>query len=279
MSIKLITDSSADLPQELLVKHKIDVVPLTIHMDEEEFLDGVNINSRQFFEKLDSLKTMPKTSQVTPQQFIEAFEKALHDHVEVICITISSNASGTYQSAVLAKEEVGSDRIHLIDSSVLSMGTGLVVLEVAELIEKGTSSVDILEQVASIKSRVSQIFSVDSLEYLQKGGRIKRSSMVIGKILNIIPILTVEDGLTVPIKKARSYKAVFRFFKDFVNQSPVKRFVIGHGNDLEKAMKLKAYFESELDQKYDFIISDIGATIGCHAGPGVLHVALLRKES
>jgi fatty acid kinase fatty acid binding subunit len=279
MSIKLITDSSADLPNELLKKHNIACVPLTIHMDDEEFYDNVNITSREFFEKLNSLKTMPKTSQVTPIQFVEVFKKSLENYDEIICVTISSNASGTFQSAMLAKNELDVDNIHIIDSMALSMGTGLLTLEVAELIEAGKSSKEIIDKVDSIKSRITQRFSVDSLEYLEKGGRIKKSSLVIGKILNIIPILSVEDGLTVPIKKARSYKGVFRFYKDFVNEAPVKRIIIGHGNDLDKAMKLREYFNTEISEKHDYIISDIGATIGCHAGPGVLHVALVRKEA
>ncbi|QOR35289.1 DegV family protein [Clostridium sp. 'deep sea'] len=278
MSIKLITDSSADLPKELLQSYNIGLIPLTVHMDDEEFFDCIDITPEEFFEKLDSLKTMPKTSQVSPQQFVSAFEKDLKEYDEIICVTISSNASGTYQSAVLAKNEVGSDRIHVVDSYVLSMGTGLLVLEIADLIKEGKTVNEILAKVESIKSRIDQRFTVDSLEYLQKGGRIKKSSMVIGKLLNIIPILSVEDGLTVAIKKTRSYKGAFRFYKDFVNESPVKRICIGHGNDIEKAMKLKQYFDKELSEKHDFIISNIGATIGCHAGPGVLHVAIVREE-
>ena len=277
MSIKLITDSSADLPKALLEKYDIAFIPLTIHMDDKEYFDNIDITSQEFFEQLKQLKEMPKTSQVTPQQFMTVFEKELKQHDDIICVTISSNASGTYQSAMLAKNELNSDRIHLVDSLALSMGTGLLVLEIADLIKEGKAVADILNQVQSIQQRIQQRFSVDSLEYLQKGGRIKKSSMVIGKLLNIIPILSVEDGLTVPIKKTRSYKGAFRYYKDFVSEAPIKRICIGHGNDIEKATKLKEFFEKELNEKHDYIFSDIGATIGCHAGPGVLHVALVRE--
>lgn len=201
MSIRLIVDSSSDLPKDIISKYNIKVTPLTVHFEDEEYLDKVDITPDEFYTKLETTGIIPKTSQVTPETFKEAFSDELEKGNKVICITIGSNASGTCQSAFIAKEELNNDDIIVIDSNMLCMGTGYLTIVVANMIVDGRSIDEIIKVAEELKdNKIEQLFCVDTLEYLKKGGRIKSSQAVVAEILNIKPILNVENAITLHLE-------------------------------------------------------------------------------
>lgn len=278
--IKLVVDSSADVPE--FVREQVITAPLTINFGEKEYVDRETITPTEFFEKLQQEKESPKTSQVTPTRFIEAFKKELDAGNQVVCLTIASSASGTYQSAVLAKNELDSDDILLIDSNMLCIGEAYLAIKILDWIKEGKNLKEI-EELAKpyTQNIVEHLFSVDTLEYLKRGGRITGAKAFVAELLNIKPILTVEDGMTKPIGKVRGRKKVIPYFikhmKENIDYDKTDFICIGHGNDLEIAKQLEQTIKEELNWTKPTYISEIGPTIGTHSGPGVFGVFYVKK--
>ena len=203
--IKILCDSITDLPVEIIDKYNIDVVPLTVIFNENEYLDGVDISSKDFYEVLRENEALPKTSQATYAQFVKFFEKYKDD--EVLYLSGSSAASGTYQSSLLAKNDIDSN-ITIFDTFNLSIGAGTFVIKACEMVEEGLSVEEIVTNLEKIKNNVGVFFSVDTLEYLKRGGRISSTKAALGNLLNIKPILTVNDGLAVQKSQVRDRKSV-----------------------------------------------------------------------
>lgn len=277
MNIKLITDSSADLPENIIKAYDITVVPLRVLFGSDEYYDKVDMSPRAFFERIEQTGEMPSTSQVTPNQFIEAFSEALKGYDHVLCVTIASNASGTYQSAILAQNSVEVSRIHVIDSTLLCMGTGLLVIKIAQMIEEGLEINEIVRRANDVKARIGTIFCVDSLDYLRKGGRISASAAYIGGLLKVKPILTVENGLTKPIGKVRGTKNVLKYFLQYISETPFRDIVVSHAQNQPLADRIIQMLRQELNYTGDIIISEIGPVIGSHAGPGTISVFYLKE--
>lgn len=276
MAYKIIVDSTCDLPDSLLTEYDIKMLPLSIHFKDQTYRDRVDIDAKTFYELLAESDELPKTSQITPRAFIEAFEEELAKGNEVVCVTIASAASGTYQSAVLAKEQLESDQIHIIDSEMLCMGTGLLALYLADAFRSGKKLHECTEKVDFIKGHMEQLFTVDTLKYLKKGGRIKPTTATIGEILNIHPLLNVDKGITQTIGKVRGNKQVYHAMLDHMDKDWDEQLnpyiAIGHGCDLSKAEKLSQKIRDKFNYKGKIIYTEIGSTIGAHAGPGVLSV-------
>lgn len=274
MSVRIIVDSSADLPQDVIDRYDFKIIPLSVHFGEEEYLDYINISSSQFYDKLGASEVMPTTSQIPPERFIEYIQPELDAGHEVVVVTIASNASGTCQSAHIAVDELGTDRVTIIDSNALCLGTAYIAIEVAELLASGTKADQLEGALAQLTANgIEQLFCVDTLKYLRKGGRIKASQAVVAEILNIKPILNVEDGITQTINKVRGRKKVIPFYIDKLQSeldftSP--RIMIGHAQDRAFADKLIQSIRDQVAWEGEIIICEIGATIGTHAGPGVL---------
>lgn len=279
MKIQLIIDSTTDLPKEVIDQYNMKVVPLSVLFGEEEFF---NLTPTEFYDKLADAEKMPTTSQVPPERFMTAFEASLKEYDHIICVTIGSNASGTYQSACLAKEEVSADKITILDSNMLCLGTGYLALTVAKMIESGASLESIKEAAADISdNNIQHIFCVDTLEYLKKGGRITGTKAFVAEMLNIKPILSVEDAITKPFAKVRGRKKVISYYIDYIkktldhDKSPY--ILIGHAVDLASAQKLEKGIREEVGYKGEIIIGEIGEIIGTHAGPGVLAAFYYKK--
>ncbi len=277
--IQIITDSMTDIPQNIAEHYDIIVVPLKIHFGDKEFRDGVDLTYQEFYEKLEHVKELPKTSQINPSTFYEVFKQSLDAGKEILCINGSSKASGTYQSAVAAKNDLKSDLISIVDTMSLSFGAGLLVYEAAKMVEAGSSREDIVEKLIALKSKVDHIFTVDTLDYLKMGGRLNPMKATIANILNIKPILTVVDGLVEPLDKTRGSKKVISKMIELAKQRggdfSDKTVALAHANVPDKVEAFKNKVEEELNPR-EIIIADIGCTIGTHAGPGTLAIFYYR---
>ena len=280
--MRLVVDSSSDLPQEIIKKHNIHVVPLTVSIDGDDYKDGVDITPTEFYARLENSINAPKTSQVVPEQFIEAFQKILKEDDEILCITIGSTASGTCQSAILAKEEVDSDRISIIDSNALCMGTGYLVVLAAQMMEEGKTREQIVDALTPLtQNKIEHLFCVDTLEYLKKGGRIRASKALVAEILNIKPVLNVQDALTQTIGKVRGRKKIIPYYLTHIENTmdfEASPFLsVAHSIDEPFALEFIEAFKEKYDWDKPIYISELGATIGTHAGPGVLATFYIKK--
>ncbi len=283
MAIRLVVDSSSDLPASFIEEHEIVCVPLTVIFGQEEFRDKVDIAPSDFYKKLAHATEMPTTSQVQPERFIKAFQPILEMGDEILCITIGSSASGTCQSAFIAKDELDSDLIHVVDSNSLCMGTGYLAVIAANMIEEGFRIEEIIEAITPLTdNRIEHLFCVDTMEYLKRGGRVKASKAMVAELLNIKPILKARDAITEPIGKVRGRKKIIPYYLQHIENTmdmEASPFLsVAHSEDEDFAKELIHAFKEKFDFKKPILVSEIGATIGTHTGPGVLAVFYINKE-
>ncbi|ACM13134.1 MULTISPECIES: DegV family protein [Bacillus] len=284
MGVKIITDSAADLPVELLQAYDIDLIPLRVYDEAEtEYLDGVTLESVTLLQKMRE-GAVYRTSLPSLETFQEKFVSYAKEGNPCIYLAFSSELSGTYQSSVLIKEEVKETYANLdleiIDTKCASLGQGLVVLEAAKMAKDGASKEDILKRVDFLMNHMEHIFTVADLQYLVRGGRLSKVAGFIGGLLNIKPILNVEEGKLVPLEKVRGKKKVLGRIVDIMEErgKELKGQTIGitHGDDLETAEALKALITERFGCEV-FIVNTIGAAIGAHTGPGVITLFFLNE--
>ncbi|ANE86014.1 MULTISPECIES: DegV family protein [Bacillus] len=284
MSVKIITDSAADLPVELLQAYDIDLIPLRVYDEAEtEYLDGVTLESVTLLQKMRE-GAVYRTSLPSLETFQEKFVSYAKEGNPCIYLAFSSELSGTYQSSVVIKEEVKETYadldLEIIDTKCASLGQGLVVLEVAKMAKDGASKEDILNRVAFLMNHMEHIFTVADLQYLVRGGRLSKVAGFIGGLLNIKPILNVEEGKLVPLEKVRGKKKVLSRIVDIMEErgKDLKGQTIGitHGDDLETAEALKSLITERFGCEV-FIVNTIGAAIGAHTGPGVITLFFLNE--
>lgn len=279
MKTRIIIDSTADLSAEL--KSKVAVVPLTVHFGDEEYLDGVTIDHKAFYEKLIESDQLPTTSQATPDSFIKEFEKVKEAGDSAVVITISSKLSGTYQSATIAAEDF--ENIYNVDSGSAAIGSGILAERALQLAESGMEAREIAEILNKEKEKIVIIALLDTLEYLKKGGRISKTVAFAGAVLNIKPVISVEDGEIAVLGKARGSKMGNNLLVQEIEKSGgvdfEKPVMLGYSG-LSDALLLK-YIE---DSKYlwekglkDIRYTAIGSVIGTHAGPGAIAAAFFKK--
>lgn len=279
MKTRIIVDSTADLFTEL--KSRVDVVPLTVHFGEEEYLDGVTIDHKTFYEKLIESDVLPTTSQATPDSFIKEFQKIKENGDSAVVITISSKLSGTYQSAVIAAEDF--DNIYIVDSGSAAIGSGILAERALKLADDGMNAREIAELLNGEKEKIVIIALFDTLEYLKKGGRISKTAAFAGSLLNIKPVLSVIDGEITVLGKARGSKMGNNLLVEEIEKVGGVDFekpVLLGFTGLSDALLLK-YIE---DSKYlwekglkDIRYTAIGSVIGTHAGPGAIAAAFFKK--
>ena len=274
--IKILCDSISDLPVEIIDKYNIDVVPLTVICNENEYLDGVDISNKDFYKLLRENETLPKTSQATYAQFVKFFEKYKDD--EVLYFSGSSAASGTYQSSILAKNDIDS-KITIFDTLNLSIGSGALVIKACEMVEEGLSVEEIVTNLENIKNNVGVFFSVDTLEYLKRGGRISSTKAALGNLLNIKPILTVNDGLAVQKSQVRGKKQTFTnlvncLVEKYGNDLSDKTILLGYTDNNEDLETLKKTLLNNTNAKNIYNVN-IGCVICSHSGPGVIGISCI----
>lgn len=283
MTVKILVDSACDLTEEYLNTYQIDMVPLTVHLDEKEYKDGLEIKPKKVYDEMRAgAKT--KTSQVSPQEFQSLFESYIEKKQTVVYLAFSSELSGTYQTAKMVEQNIKDEHpnapIHILDTKCASIGYGLVVLRAAQLAQNGASVEEILDTALYHAEHMEHIFTVDDLEYLQRGGRVSRTSAFVGSLLNIKPILHVDEGKLVPLEKLRGSKKVLQRMIDLMEErgTDFENQIIGisHGDDLERAQKLAEMVKERFGVK-DVIIEMVGAVIGAHSGPGTLALFFLNR--
>lgn len=278
--IKIVCDSLSDLRKEDVEKYDIHVVPLTLIMDGKEYRDSIDITPSEFYKTLREGSVYPKTSQATYAQFKEVFDKYIEEGKKVIYISGSSAATGTYQSAMMAKNDTEGD-IYLYDSYNLTFGAGIFVVKAAEMINEGKSIEEVLKALDKIKENHILMFSVDTLEYLKKGGRISSTKATVGNLLNIKPILEVKDGLVSQVGQVRGKKNVLNKMIECIKERlgdelQQDEIYIGYSDDLKERDKLTELAQDVFNPK-KIGYFEIGTCIGAHAGPGVGGILILKK--
>ncbi|MDR7870636.1 MAG: DegV family protein [Tissierellaceae bacterium] len=286
MGIKILTDSGSDLSNELLKQYDIDNLPLVVIKGEEEYLDGVTISSKTVYDGMRE-GVVFKTSQVPARSFEEKFEEYAKNKDSVIYLAFSSQLSGTYQVSIMVRDQMleryPEFDIEIIDTKAASMGLGLIVLKAAKLAKEGKSKEEILEAIEFYLDNIEHVFTVDDLEYLFRGGRVSKTQAFVGGLLNIKPVLNVEDGRLIPLEKVRGknkvYKTMLDIMGDRTKEADLTKQVVGisHADDIENATKLKDLISDKFGTK-EFVIGDIGSTIGAHVGPGTLAIFFLKKN-
>jgi DegV family protein with EDD domain len=278
--VKIITDSACDLDIQYLNDLGVDVVPLGVHFGDESYKDRFNITTSEFYKKLKDFGGVPTTSQVAPTTFEEVFKKSLEKGYHIIYLGFSSKLSGTFQSGNIAKGMLESEDIDTIDTKSASVGQGLIVREAALMARDGKSKEEIIDRVTYMRDKIQHIFAVGSLDMLKKGGRISTTQAVIGTILNVKPILQFEDGSIVPYDKVRGTKAIIKKMIDTMKERgyEIEKQVIGlsYSSNIDFCMEFKEEIQKEFGVK-EFVISEIGAVIGSHVGPGTLALFFLGK--
>ncbi len=280
MTVRIVTDSTSDLTAEQLRQHGITMVPLNVHFGEEVFRDQIDLGPPRFFEKLKASPTLPKTSQPSPGQFEEAYRGLAPEADEIVSIHISTRLSATAQSAQLAVQQMGGPpRIEVVDSRTTSVALGILAIEAARLAREGLGATAIAEAVRDMSARMRLIFFVDTLEYLQRGGRIGKAQAFLGSLVNIKPLLHVVDGEVQPLERVRTrQKAVDRLIAAIDSAPPAAWFAILHDQSpsaTEVALLIQ-HAARRVDGEH-VLVSPYGPVIGTHVGPGALGVAWLAQ--
>ncbi len=275
--IAIVTDSTSDIPPHQAQELGITVIPLTVNFGTQQYLDGVEISSEEFYPMLAASSSLPTTSQPSPAEFKAVYERLLEAHDSIISIHISSGLSGTISSALTAKELVGGD-IHVVDSESISLGIGLIVLEAVDMAQQGLTAAEIVAQLECVRSQTEVMFTLDTLEYLHKGGRIGKVSAIMGALLNIKPVVRVVDGIYIPVGKVRRQEQALQEmthqFQALAAGKTVKRIVVAHGAAPKAAEQLAAKLKQAFAMDPDMLLQ-VGPVIGVHTGPGTVGAAML----
>ncbi|BCB03013.1 DegV family protein [Bacillus sp. KH172YL63] len=285
MTVKLFADSASDLPAAYYTEHNIELLPLKVHIDGQDYEDLINIEPKSVFNKIRE-GHMPKTSQVSPELFLNKFTELAETKQSGIYIAFSSQLSGTYQTAVMIRDQVKEEYpdldLTILDSKCASLGYGLVVMKAAELLEQGKMKEEIIEASRFNAIHMEHLFTVEDLEYLAKGGRVSKASAFLGGLLNIKPLLHVEDGQLVPIEKIRGKKKLLKRILDLMEERGKdlsnQVIAISHGDDEELALEMKALIQEKFSPK-DVYISIIGCAVGSHTGTGTLAIFFQNDHS
>ena len=279
MKTRIIVDSTSDLMPN--IKEQVHIVPLTVHFGQEEYVDGVTISHKAFYEKLVETDVHPSTSQATPAAFETEYEKAHEAGEAAVVIALTSKLSGTYQSAMIAAAEY--ENIYVVDSGSVAIGGAILVEYALKLLNEGLEAKQIAEKLEEVKSRIVIVALVDTLEYLKKGGRVSKTVAFAGTLLNIKPVLSVVDGEINMLGKARGSKMGNNLLVQEIEKAGGVDFsmplLLGY-TGLSDAMLLKYIedskhiWEGNVDQvRY----TSIGSVIGTHAGPGAVAVAFVKN--
>lgn len=284
--VKLITDSACDLPKEILKELNIGLMPFSIIFNGKEYKDYIDLDQKKFLQKLNEYGSIPTTALLTRDEIYNTFKQAIEEYESVIYVSISSRSSGTYNVANLVKKEMDEEYgkeldITVIDSMGFSLMAGRAVYEAAQMAQQGKSRDEIISHIRYILDNTDVRFIVNDLKYLKTGGRIRSAEAIIAGVLGINPILTVEDGLVVPIAKERGMKkALQKVINDIKKDIPSLKtdsFYLVHCDNMPNLNlleeKLKENFTFNHIYKYETY-----ATISTHAGPGVCAVIYLKEQ-
>lgn len=281
MKVRIIVDSTADLTAE--VKERLTVVPLTVHFGEEEYVDGVTIDHKMFYEKLVESDVLPTTSQATPGTFAQVFEEVVKAGESAVVITLASKLSGTYQSAVIAAED-HPEQIFVVDSQTTAIGAGILAELALRMVDEGLNAKEIAEGIARERENVCLVAMLDTLEYLKRGGRISKAVALAGGLLSIKPVVSIQDGEILMLGKARGSKQGNNLLVSEIRKAGgvdfTKPLLLGY-TGLSDVL-LQKYVEDSRslweESKDALRATPIGSVVGTHAGPGAIAVAFFKSS-
>lgn len=280
MKVRIIVDSTSDIMPP--VKERVHIVPLTVHFGDQEYIDGISIDHKSFYEKLVETDVHPTTSQAAPSAFAEEYEKAKQAGESAVVITLSSKLSGTYQSAVIAAEDY--ENIYVVDSATVAIGGGILVELALQLLDEGLSAKEIAEELEKMKEKILIVALVDTLEYLKRGGRVSKTVAFAGTLLNIKPVLALTNGEILMLGKARGSKQGNNLLVQEIEKAGgvdfSKPVLLGY-TGLSDALLIKYIADSKhlwenglAEVRY----TSLGSVIGTHAGPGAVAVAFFKNS-
>lgn len=280
MSVAVVTDSTSDLPKELAERCGITVVPLYVHFGEDAFRDGVDIQADEFYARLQSEKVFPTTSAPSAGTFMELYRQLAKDHESIISLHLSSKVSATYSAAFQAANEVKSEGIEVetVDTLQASMALGLVAVETAKAAADGASLPELVTLSKSLSARATFTGLVETLEYLQKGGRIGKAQALLGSLLRIKPILALVDGEAHGIERARTRSRGIDRIKSLVaDATPLQALCVLHTTDPELAAQIAEDLAPHAPDGKP-LIAQLGPVVGTYLGPGMLGFGMIRAE-
>jgi DegV family protein with EDD domain len=279
MGVKIVTDSSCDLPDQLVQELGITVVPLYVRFGEEIYRERVDISDEEFYQRLEHGPIHPVTIQPGPQDFLEVYRKLSPDADGIVSIHISTKLSGTYNSALMAKEMIETGcPIEVVDSLVITTGLGLLDIVAATMAKSGEGLDRVVEEVKHIIPSIRMLCLVDTLKYLLLGGRIGKAKALLGSILNVKPMITLKDGEVVPAGQARTRaKGIDKLFEFAQNAVDIQDLAVTYSTTLDEAQTLAERIGS-IFTKEAVKVARMGTTLGVHLGPGALAVALREKK-
>jgi DegV family protein with EDD domain len=278
MTLKIVTDSTADLPLELAKELDITVVPEYLRFGDKVYRDRVDINEDEFYRRLLNDPIHPNTMQPTPQDFADVYRKLAQETSGIISIHLSSKLSGTYNSALQGKASVKTKcPIEVIDSQLLTMSLGLLVIEAAALARSGKSSQEVAEKVRQTMPRIHFLALLDTLKYLARGGRIGKVQALLGSLLSVKPLLSIKDGELVPVSQVRTRAdGVDKLFEFVKNAIDIQDLSIVYNTTPDEALALAGRIGSVFS-KERIRLAKLGPALGVHSGPGLLAVALRER--
>ena len=280
MAIKLLIDSGCDMRPEELPEYAT-LMPIKVYFNDEEYTPYVNLSTEEFYEKLSKVKELPHTSQINAQTYCDYIKPILDNGDEVLIITMSGELSGTVNSARLAKRELNSDKIAIVDSKLVTFPYRALIVEAMKMIEQGMPLNEIENSLNAIKEKIVMLAVIDDLKYLRLGGRIGAAGKALGDLFAIKPILTIKNGVLEALGKSIGIKKGLQSICDMVNNASVddtKPKYIGHSNCVQRAEELKAKLIENTNVDFSSTeITEIGATVGTHAGPGCTGVVFFVK--
>ncbi|MHB1417222.1 MAG: DegV family protein [Chloroflexota bacterium] len=272
----MVTDSTANLPDHLIERYSIEVVPLRVLFGNEAFAEGIDLSQDEFYKRLKEAPTLPRTSQPSAGEFAATYERLAQDGSAIVSIHISSGLSGTFASAEAAKGMVPNIKVSVVDTATTSMGLALIVVAAARAAESGKSYEEVLRVVGELVPRIRLMFAVDTLEYLQKGGRIGMATAFLGSLLSVKPLLSVRDGIVQPLERVRTkQRAVDRMVHLAAEEIPPGARVhmgVLHGQAPVEAAALIERV-TERFKPVEVELGEAGPVIATHTGPGVVGLA------
>jgi DegV family protein with EDD domain len=273
--VAIVTDSTSDLSPDLLAQHRITTVPLNVQIDDQVYRDQIDITTEEFMRRLPTVATLPTTSQPSVGLFEETFRRLAEDHDAIVAVLLSAKLSGTVQSALLARDAVaGVIPVEVVDSLNVTMGLGFQVLRAAELADRGLDAAEIARRLRAETAEYHVVFFVDTLEYLQKGGRIGKAASLLGTLLNLKPLLRIDEGQVVPFERTRTRAKALAGLIDFVRGLPqVARLAVLSSTTPEEAAALADQLAA-LFPRDQITLATFSPVIGTHVGPGAMGVAV-----
>lgn len=276
MSVKIVSDSTADLPDELAQRLDVTVVPAYVLIDDVSHREGLDITRHEFYRRLQSSPRLPTTSQPTPTDFAEKLAPLVQDGHQVICITVSKLLSGTYNSAVQAAADLPDGAVSVVDSNTATAGHMLQVIAAAE--DAAVADATVASVLAAAEARAAQGLTycmVDTLEYLQKGGRIGKAQAFMGSVLKVKPILKITEGEVLPVDRPRNTRRAMQRLEELVrSHGPASKLAVAYSTEPDVADEIRARL-SDLAPDEQIYVLQIGSAVGTHCGPGAIGVATI----